>query len=78
MVVLIQTDKSYYKPCETWMVKIENETGDETLDELKTIFDTEVVNIPETAPEGSIAMMPTMKFGLLMKMKNPNGIWVYI
>ena len=76
--ILISTDKSYYKPCETWMIKIDNETGNETLEELKSIFDIEVTKIRESAPVGSIAEMPTIKYGLLLKMKNPNGIWVYI
>ena len=75
---LIQTERSYYSRVETWMVEIDNETGNETLDELKAIFDTEVVKIRESAPAGSIAEMPTMKFGLLLKMKNPKGIWVDI
>lgn len=76
--VLLQTDKSYYTRRETWMVGIDNETGNETLDELKSIFDVEVAKIRESAPAGSVAEMPTIKFGLLLKMKNPNGIWVYI
>lgn len=76
--ILLQAERSYYKPTETWMIEIENETGDETLDELKAIFDTEVGNIRESAPAGSIAEMPTMKFGLLLKMKNPKGTWVDI
>ena len=76
--ILIQAKRSYYKPVETWMIEINNETGNETLEELKTVFDTEVAKIRETAPAGSIAEMPTMKFGLLLKMKNPKGIWVDI
>lgn len=76
--ILIQAERSYYKPVETWMIEIDNETGNETLEQLKTIFNTEVAKIRDSAPAGSIAEMPTIGFGLLLKMKNPKGIWVDI
>lgn len=78
MPKLIKAERSYYVPAQTWLCELENETGTETEEQIKAQFDVEVAKIRESAPAGSIAEMPTLKFGLLLKIKNPKGIWVDI
>lgn len=61
MPKLIQKDFSVYKPVETWYC--------ESVSEL--------ANIPENVPAGSIAEILTND-GLTLKMKNSSGTWIDI
>ena len=60
------------------MCGIDNETGKETVEEIKEIFNAEVLKIDSCAPVGSKALLLTKENGLFIKMKNLNGEWIDI
>lgn len=78
MPKLIKAERSYYDPAQTWLCELENETGTETEEQIKAQFDIQVAKIPDSAPVGSFAQLPTKSKGLFVRMKNLNGEWIYI
>lgn len=78
MPKLIKMERSCYVSPEEWLCKLENETGMETEFEIKAKFDIEVAKIPDSAPAGSIALLPTKFKGLFVRMKDIDGKWVNI
>lgn len=79
MPKLLRTENSYSTRTEEWLCSMGgNETGTETVEQIKAQFDIEVARIRETAPAGSLAQLPTKSKGLFVRMKNPDGEWVDI
>lgn len=67
MPKLIQSEHSYYVPVETWLCEPQSASAAD--------IETELNNIPSSAPAGSIAEILTSD-GLAVKMKNTLGEWV--
>ena len=78
MPKLIKEEQYYHIPIMEWMCQLENETGTETEEQIKVQFDIEVAKIPDSAPAGSIAQLPTKSKGLFVRMKNLDGEWIDI